>query len=72
MRDQTTPQLMAKRLIWLCEGQVAAAKACGLSQSTLSQIANAVTTDVKSSTIEKLKQGLAAKEPKPKSKKRKG
>lgn len=70
MRDQTTPQLMAKRLIWLCEGQVAAAKACGLSQATLSQIANAVTTDVKKSTIDKLRDGLAAKEPK--TKKRKG
>jgi len=70
MRDQTISQLMARRLIWLCEGQVAAAKVCGLSQATLSQIANAVTTDVKKSTIDKLRDRLAAKEPK--TKKRKG
>ena len=54
-------QELALKVINRFGGQNNAARICGLNQSTLSLIANGKTTDVKISTIEKLKKGLKQK-----------
>ena len=54
-------QELALKVIGRFGGQNNAAKICGLNQSTLSLIASSKTTDVKTSTIEKLKKGLKQK-----------
>ena len=54
-------QELALKVIGRFGGQNNAAKISGLNQSTLSLIASGKTTDVKTSTIEKLKKGLKQK-----------
>ena len=54
-------QELALKVIGRFGGQNNAAKICGLNQATLSLIASGKTTDVKTSTIEKLKKGLKQK-----------
>lgn len=52
---------MAADLIYKFGGQKEAAKACGLSQGTISLILNSKLKDIKLSTIEALERGLKAK-----------
>ena len=54
-------QEIAKKLVERFGSQRKVANYCGISQAQISYIINGKTTDVKTSTIEKLKKGLKQK-----------
>jgi DNA-binding Xre family transcriptional regulator len=61
MSRKQDPAQMAADVIFKFGNQKAAAKACGLSQASLSLIVNKKMTDIRLSTIEALERGLKAK-----------